>query len=320
MNVKEILPYFDAITWGLRWQSGKVFQTRCATSSLTIHIRGFLREKPHPDSCRGISWMSLGQESPCPFPPQPAALLAVRSPQRHRTGIYVRTWTSIQAQRDPTSMPPGHPGILTTDSASHTAASPCPNAKPLCKCWGAGHFPWLPPVSLLTPLATTEGQSSENKATLAQESQDPTSRPALPQGAVWPWTSHWASLGHKFPMGIWTRSVREFGLGQWGNVDWASEGIWIGQCFSNNYCLQLGPDGRAGGQRQKCESPAPSAVRWFLFHQNRGTMDSLAKSSLNPTSHPQPSTLSSKAFPSCDTMSGIYPPGHRRYNQSRESH
>ena len=137
MNVKEILPYFDAITWGLRWQSGKVFQIRCATSSLTIHIRGFLREKPHPDSCQGISWMSLGQESPCPFPPQPAALLAVRSPKRHRTGIYVRTWTSVQAQRDPTSMPPGHQESwpltqpVTPLQAPVQIPSPCPNAEVL---------------------------------------------------------------------------------------------------------------------------------------------------------------------------------------------
>ena len=209
-------------------------------------------------------------------------------------------------------------GPLDTGHPDHWL-SQSHHCKPLSKCRGAGHFPWLPPVSLPTPLATTEGQSSENKAIPAQESQDPASRPALPQGAVWPWTSHWASLGHNFPMGIWTGSVREFGLGQWGNLDWVSEGIWIGQCFSNNYCLQLGPGGRAEGQRQKCESPAPSVVGWCLFHQNHCTVGSLAKSSLNSTSHLQPRTLSSKAFPSCDTMNGIYPPGHRRYNQSRES-
>lgn len=54
-----------------------------------------------------------------------------------------------------------------------------------------------------------EGEPWE-KARAAQESPDPTSRPALPQGAVQPWTSHWASLDHNFPMEKWrnwTRSV-----------------------------------------------------------------------------------------------------------------
>ena len=109
-------------------------------------------------------------------------------------------------------------GPLDTGHPDHWL-SQSHHCKPLSKCRGAGHFPWLPPVSLPTPLATTEGQSSENKAIPAQESQDPASRPALPQGAVWPWTSHWASLGHNFPMGIWTGSVREFGLGQWRNLN-----------------------------------------------------------------------------------------------------
>lgn len=249
----------------------------CFTSSLTIHI--------------GVSWgksptlipvgvlLDVSRSGvPVPLPPQPAALLAVRSPKDTEQAFTLGPGLASRLQRVPLQGPldTKNPDPWLSQS-HHQGLSKC---QALSKCRGHWSFSMAAPCLLPTPLAPQRDKALKIRQHWPRSHKTPHPDQLCTGGYV--------ALDKSLSLSWATNFPWECELGQWGNLGWASEGIWMGQCFSNNYCLQLRARWQGWRQKAKCESPAPSAVGWFLFHQNHWTVDSLAKSSWTPPPTPSP--------------------------------